>query len=67
MQIRRSIFIRDPETYEWMWVNPMDVTKVIVNESKGKEPEQYVIRNLALNLQKKLLRELFLITINLHQ
>ena len=48
-----QFFIRDPETYEWMWVNPMDVTKVIINESKGKEPEQYVIRNLALNLQEK--------------
>ena len=48
-----SFFIRDPETYEWNWVNPMDVTKVIINESKGKEPEQYIVRNLALNLQEK--------------
>ena len=48
-----QFFIRDPQTYEWNWVNPMDVTKVIVNESKGKEPEQYVIRNLSLNLQDK--------------
>ena len=48
-----QFFIRDPETYEWNWVNPMDVTKVIINEAKGKEPEQYVVRNLALNLQEK--------------
>ena len=48
-----SFFIRDPETYEWNWVNPMDVTKVIINEAKGKEPEQYIVRNLALNLQEK--------------
>ena len=48
-----QFFIRDPETYEWNWVNPMDITKVIINESKGKEPEQYIVRNLALNLQEK--------------
>ncbi|SVA12450.1 uncharacterized protein METZ01_LOCUS65304 [marine metagenome] len=48
-----QFFIRDPETYEWNWCNPMDVTKVIINEAKGKEPEQYIIRNLALNLQEK--------------
>ena len=48
-----QFFIRDPETYEWNWVNPMDVTKVVINEAKGKEPEQYIVRNLALNLQEK--------------
>jgi len=48
-----QFFVRDPETYKWYWVNPMDVTKVVINESKGKEPEQYIIRNLALNLQDK--------------
>jgi len=48
-----QFFIRDPQTYEWMWVNPMDVTKVVINEAKGKEPEQYIVRNLALNLQDK--------------
>ena len=48
-----QFFIRDPETWEMYYVNPVDVTKVIVNESKGKEPEQYVLKNIDLNMQNK--------------
>ena len=44
-----QFFIRDPETYVWMWVNPVDVPKVIINDSEGKKIEQYVVRNLDLN------------------
>ena len=40
-------FIRDPETYEWYWVEPQNVVKVIVNEAKGKEPEVYVLKDVA--------------------
>ena len=43
-------FIRDPETYKLYWVNPSDVTKAVVNDSTGKEVEQYMIKNVALNL-----------------
>ena len=46
-------FIRDPETWELMYVNPQDVLKVVVNESEGKRPEQYIVKNLDLNLQNK--------------
>ena len=46
-----QIFIRDPETYKLMWVNPVDVSKVILNDSKGKHPEQYILKNIDLNLQ----------------
>jgi len=46
-----QIFIRDPETFKLYWVAMDDVIKVIVNESDGKQPEQYVIKNLAPNLQ----------------
>ena len=53
-----QFFIRDPETYEWIWVNPADVSKAIINEAKGKEIEQYVIRNLQLNLQEKTASEI---------
>ena len=48
-----QFFIRDPETWELMYVNPVDVSKVIINESKGKEPEQYVLKNINLNLKDK--------------
>ena len=45
-----QVFIRDPETFELVWIDPTKVEKLIVNESKGKEIEQYVIRDLNLNL-----------------
>ena len=41
-----QIFVRDPETFQWHWVDNADIVKVIVNESKGKEPEQYVLKNI---------------------
>ena len=42
-------FVRDPETLAWYYVDPSKVDKIIVNESDGKEPEQYVIRDLNPN------------------
>lgn len=44
-----SFFIRDPETFKWMFIDPSKLTKIIVNESSGKTPEQYIIRDLNLN------------------
>jgi hypothetical protein len=44
-------FIRDPETNKWFYVDPSKVTKIIVNESEGKKPEQYVIRDLNINFK----------------
>jgi len=46
-----SFFIRDPETQELIHVAASKCDKVIVNESKGKQPEQYVFRDLNLNLE----------------
>ena len=46
-----QIFIRDPDTLMWFWVNMEDVIKVIVNEGEGKAPEQYIIRNINPNFQ----------------
>jgi len=46
-----QVFIRDPETFKMMWVEPTKVARVIVNESEGKEPEQYVIQDIAPNFQ----------------
>lgn len=46
-----SFFIRDPETQQWMYIDPSKVDKIIVNESDGKVPEQYIIRDLNINLQ----------------
>jgi len=44
-------FVRDPETQTWMYVDPAKVDKIIVNESEGKKPEQYVIRDFNPNLE----------------
>lgn len=44
-------FIRDPETQSWFYVDPSKVDKIIVNESDGKKPEQYVIRDLNVNFE----------------
>jgi hypothetical protein len=44
-------FIRDPETQAWMYVDPAKVDKIIVNESDGKRPEQYVVRDINPNFQ----------------
>jgi len=46
-----QVFIRDPETFKLLWSEMSKVTKVIVNESDGKKPEQYVIKDLNPNLQ----------------
>ena len=46
-----QVFVRDPETFELMWVDMTKVARVIVNESEGKRPEQYVIRDLNPNFQ----------------
>jgi hypothetical protein len=46
-----AFFIRDPETKKWFYIDPGKITKIIVNESEGKLPEQYVIRDLNPNFQ----------------
>ena len=42
-------FIRDPENQKWSYIDPGKITKIIVNESEGKKPEQYIIKDLAPN------------------
>jgi len=44
-------FVRDPETQAWMYIDPAKVDKIIVNESEGKKPEQYMIRDFNPNLE----------------
>jgi hypothetical protein len=44
-------FIRDPQTYKWLFIDSAKVSKIIVNESEGKIPEQYVIRDLNFNFK----------------
>lgn len=45
-------FVRDPETKKWLFVDAAKVSKIIVNESEGKIPEQYVIRDINFNFKE---------------
>ena len=46
-----QVFVRDPETFEMYWVDMVKVARIIVNESEGKRPEQYIIRDINPNFQ----------------
>ncbi len=46
-----QVFLRDPETFKLYWTEMHKVTKIIVNEAKGKEPEQYIVKDININFQ----------------
>ena len=46
-----TFFVRDPETQAWMYIDPTKVDRIVVNESEGKKPEQYMIRDFNPNLE----------------
>jgi hypothetical protein len=46
-----QFFLRDPETKKWFHVDAANVSRIIVNESEGKTPEQYVIKNVNFNFK----------------
>jgi hypothetical protein len=47
-------FLRDPETFELYWVNPVDVKRAVINEAEGRAIEQYVIANVHPNMAAKI-------------
>ena len=46
-----QVFVRDPENFKLYWVEMSKVVKVIVNESEGKKPEQYILKDLNPNFE----------------
>ena len=48
-----AFFLRDPETHEWLWLDHFMVELVKVDETKGKIPDEYIIRGLDYNRQAK--------------
>ena len=48
-----QIFIRDPQTFEWLWVDHSKVQQIFGNEAEGKKPEAYVITDLDYNITAK--------------
>jgi Bacteriophage T4-like portal protein (Gp20) len=52
MKYGDCFFVRDPETKKWLYVDAAKVSKIIVNESEGKIPEQYIIRDINFNFKE---------------
>ena len=48
-----QFFLRDPETGEWLWIDTFSVEMVKVDDTVGKEPDEYIIRGLDYNKQAK--------------
>ena len=46
-----AFFLRDPETKKLLYIDNAKVSKIIVNESLGKIPEQYVIKDINFNFK----------------
>ena len=46
-----QFFIRDPESKKLFHIDPANVVRIIVNESEGKKPEQYIIKDFNLNFK----------------
>ena len=48
-----AFFLRDPETGEWLWLDTFMVEMVKVDDTAGKNPEEYIVRGLDYNKQVK--------------
>ena len=46
-----SFFLRDPETKKLFYVDPANVVRIIVNESEGKIPQQYIVKDVNFNFK----------------
>ena len=53
-----TFFIRDSETKKWFYLDPGKLVKIIVNESDGKKPEQYIIRDLNPNFHNMVVTQI---------
>jgi hypothetical protein len=61
-----AFFARDPETKKWFYVEPSNVVRIIVNESEGKRPEQYIIKDFNLNCKDMVATTPYQTNNNLH-
>lgn len=48
-----AFFLRDPETFEWLWMDHYNVEMVHVEEDSGKEPKEYFVRSFDYNREAK--------------
>tara|TARA_B110000503_G_scaffold122932_1_gene188053 strand:+ start:4562 stop:6310 length:1749 start_codon:yes stop_codon:yes gene_type:complete len=47
-----QFFLRDPETKKLFHLDPAKIKRIIVNESEGKIPEQYIVRDINFNFKE---------------
>ena len=52
-----AFFVRDPETKRWFYIDPAKVVRIIVNESEGKKPEQYIIKDINFNFRDRIITD----------
>jgi hypothetical protein len=52
-----AFFVRDPETKKWFYIDPAKVVRIIVNESEGKKPEQYIIKDINFNFRDQIITD----------
>jgi hypothetical protein len=49
-----QFFVRDPETKEWLWIDHYNVELIKVDETQGRKPVEYIIKDLDFVNQQKL-------------
>ena len=52
-----AFFVRDPESKKWFYIDPAKVVRIIVNESEGKKPEQYIIKDINFNFRDRIITD----------
>ena len=60
-----AFFVRDPETKKWFYIDPAKVSRIIVNESEGKKPEQYIIKDLNFNFRDQIITDPYITSGNI--
>lgn len=50
-----TFYLRDPETYEWHYIDPRNIEKIAVDNNDGKKIQSYFVRNISFNLAQKIL------------
>ena len=50
-------FVRDPETFKWLYVDQNKVQAIVVNAAKGKIPEEYIINGIDFKIDPSVLTD----------
>jgi len=50
-------FVRDPETFKWLYVDQNKIQAIVVNAAKGKIPEEYIINGIDFKIDPSVLTD----------